>query len=53
MKVLYVTGSCLQKNTSANMSHNSFLEGFLKNGISIIDTNEPKDSDNKNNYEYL
>lgn len=35
MKVLYVTGSCLQKNTSANMSHNSFLEGFLKNGISV------------------
>ena len=37
----------------ANLTRHTFMQEFLKNGISIIDTNEPKDSDNKNNYEYL
>lgn len=32
MNVLYVTGSCLTKNTSANMSHNSYVQGLLENG---------------------
>ena len=35
MKVLYITGSCLTKNTSANMSHNSYLQGFIENGVKV------------------
>ncbi|MBR6155322.1 MAG: hypothetical protein IKQ27_00055 [Lachnospiraceae bacterium] len=35
MKVLYVTGSCLTKNTSANMSHNGYVQGLLENGAEV------------------
>ncbi|WHY90990.1 hypothetical protein QNK12_25665 [Neobacillus cucumis] len=35
MKVLYITGSCLQVNTSANMSHNSFVQGLIENKCDI------------------
>jgi len=35
MKVLYVTGACLTKNTSANMSHNAFVKGLLDNGCEL------------------
>lgn len=35
MKVLYVTGSCLTRNTSANMSHNAFVQGLLENGCDV------------------
>lgn len=35
MKVLYVVGSCLTKNTSANMSHNAFIQGLLENGCEV------------------
>lgn len=35
MKVLYVTGSCLTKNTSANMSHNGYVQGLLENGADL------------------
>lgn len=35
MKVLYVTGACLTKNTSANMSHNAFLSGFIENDYQV------------------
>lgn len=35
MKVLYITGSCLTKNTSANMSHNSYLQGLIENGVEV------------------
>ncbi len=35
MKVLYVTGSCLTRNTSANMSHNAFVQGLLENGCEL------------------
>jgi hypothetical protein len=35
MKVLYVTGACLDKNTSANMSHNAFVLGLLNNGAEL------------------
>ena len=35
MNVLYITASCLTKNTSANMSHNSFLQGFIENGAEV------------------
>lgn len=35
MKILYVTGSCLQKNTSANMSHNSYIQGLIENGCKV------------------
>lgn len=52
MRVLYITGSCLQCNTSANMSHNSFVQGLLENecevdiimsdsGLQEIDPNMP------------
>jgi hypothetical protein len=52
MKVLYITGSCLQVNTSANMSHNSFVQGLIENqcnvdiimsdtGLFYIDPNMP------------
>lgn len=42
MKVLYVVGSCLTKNTSANMSHNSYVQGLIENGcdVDIIMKNE-------------
>lgn len=35
MRVLYITGSCLKKNTSANMSHNAFVKGLLDNGADV------------------
>ena len=35
MQVLYITGSCLSKNTSANMSHNSYIQGFIENGCDV------------------
>lgn len=35
MKVLYVVGSCLTKNTSANMSHNGYVQGLLENGCEV------------------
>jgi len=35
MKVLYVVGSCLTKNTSANMSHNGYIQGLLENGCQL------------------
>ena len=35
IKVLYVTGSCLTKNTSANMSHNGYVQGLLENGAQV------------------
>lgn len=35
MKVLYVVGSCLTKNTSANMSHNGYVQGLLENGAEV------------------
>lgn len=35
MRVLYITGSCLKKNTSANMSHNAFVKGLLENGAEV------------------
>ena len=35
MRVLYVVGSCLTKNTSANMSHNAYVQGLLENGCQV------------------
>lgn len=35
MRVLYVVGSCLTKNTSANMSHNGYVQGLLENGCKV------------------
>ncbi len=35
MKVLYITASCLTKNTSANMSHNAYVQGLLENGVEL------------------
>lgn len=35
MHVLYVTGACLTKNTSANMSHNGYVQGLLENGCRV------------------
>lgn len=35
MKVLYVVGSCLTKNTSANMSHNGYVQGFIENSCEV------------------
>lgn len=35
MKILYITGSCLTKNTSANMSHNGYVQGLLENGAEV------------------
>ena len=35
MNVLYVVGSCLTKNTSANMSHNGYVQGLLENGCQV------------------
>lgn len=35
MQILYITGSCLNKNTSANMSHNGYIQGLLENGAEV------------------
>lgn len=35
MNILYVVGSCLQKNTSANMSHNSYIQGLIECGHNV------------------
>lgn len=35
MRVLYVVGTCLTKNTSANMSHNCYVQGLLENGCKV------------------
>lgn len=35
MNILYISGSCLTKNTSANMSHNSYLQGLIENGAHV------------------
>ena len=35
MRVLYVTGACLFKNTSANMSHNAYVQGLAENGADL------------------
>lgn len=35
MRVLYVTGSCLLKNTSANMSHNAYVQGLIDNKVDL------------------
>lgn len=35
MKVLYVVGACLTRNTSANMSHNGYVQGLLENGCEV------------------
>lgn len=35
MKVLYITGACLTKNTSANMSHNAFVKGLISNDCEV------------------
>ncbi|MBR2501513.1 MAG: hypothetical protein IKB68_03415 [Rikenellaceae bacterium] len=35
MKVLYVTATCLTKNTSANMSHNGYVQGLLENDADL------------------
>lgn len=35
MRVLFVVGTCLFKNTSANMSHNSYIQGLLENGCDV------------------
>ena len=35
LRVLYVTGSCLTRNTSANMSHNAFVQGLLENDCDL------------------
>lgn len=35
MRVLYVVGTCLTKNTSANMSHNCYVQGLLENGCEV------------------
>lgn len=35
MRALYITGSCLIKNTSANMSHNGYIQGLIENGVDV------------------
>lgn len=35
MKVLYVSGSNLRKNTSANISHNAYVQGLIENGCEV------------------
>lgn len=35
MKVLYVVGANLSKNTSANMSHNAYVQGLLENKCDV------------------
>lgn len=50
MKVLYVTGACLFNNTSANMSHNAYVQGLLENGADldiIMASDSWGDSDSK------
>jgi len=34
-RALYVCGSCLFRNTSANMSHHGFLRGLVENGYEV------------------
>lgn len=34
-RVLYIVGVCLFNNTSANMSHNAFVQGFIDNGYDV------------------
>ena len=34
-KALYVTGACLTRNTSANLSHNGFVQGLLEAGYDL------------------
>ena len=35
MRVLYITGACLFNNTSANMSHNAYVQGLIENGAQL------------------
>lgn len=35
MKVLYVVGTNLRRNTSANISHNAYVQGLLENGCQV------------------
>lgn len=35
MNVLYIVGTCLSKNTSANMSHNAYIKGLLDNKCNV------------------
>lgn len=35
MDALYIVGSCLTRNTSANMSHNGYVQGLLENGWQV------------------
>lgn len=35
MKVLYVVGTNLSKNTSANISHNAYVQGLLENNCDV------------------
>lgn len=35
IKVLYIVSSCLTKNTSANMSHNGYVQGLLENNCDV------------------
>lgn len=35
MRVLYVVGTNLRVNTSANISHNAFVQGLLENGCEV------------------
>lgn len=35
LKVLYVVGTNLQANTSANISHNAYIQGLLENGCDV------------------
>ena len=35
MNVLYIVGANLTRNTSANMSHNAYLQGLIDNGCNV------------------
>lgn len=35
MKVLIINGGCLYVNSSANLCHKAYIEGFLKNGYEV------------------
>ena len=35
MNVLYIVGANLTRNTSANMSHNAYLQGLIENGCNV------------------
>ena len=35
MKVLYIVGTNLTKNTSANMSHNAYVQGLIESGHNV------------------